>query len=431
MLHNSFFTKKALSSILLVIVCLTLYTYPKKTEAFVFIDPSNLVQNTISAIANPITSVATGITAGGTTGLLIKELVGDSLANIIAKQILRRITAQTVNWINSGFEGNPAFVTDPQRFFLGMADQTASQLFLGANSPLNQLCSPFKAEVRLALVKNYLSDRDPQQYQCTFEKIGANFENFTKDFSQGGWDAWFTMTQQYQNNPYGAYIEGQKTLSVQIQTQQGIKQRQLAEGKGFLSYERCRRDYVPPKTAPKCTKYADLTVGGGEPKCLVYEEADANGEVTQCPANEKETVTPGSVINEQLGKALGSSFAQLEAADEINEIVNALMIQLIEKTFSSVQGGLRGLSQSKNNQPSALQQLQNSVSSSSATTELNTAISNVPTQFQSAVTGGQPTSFVNLPTEEEIRQRVELEKQQFCLENPSACQTTTPSEPAP
>jgi hypothetical protein len=431
MLHNSFFNKKALSSILLFILCGTLYGYPKKTEAVWNTDWLNLVQNTVSAIGSVPTAVATGITAGGTTGLLIKETFGDGLANIIAKQILRRITAQTVNWINSGFEGNPAFVTDPQRFFLGMADQTASQLFLGANSPLNQLCSPFKAEVRLALVKNYLSDRDPQQYQCTFEKIGANFENFTKDFSQGGWDAWFTMTQQYQNNPYGAYIEGQKTLSVQIQTQQGIKQRQLAEGKGFLSYERCRRDYVPPKTAPKCTKYEPLTAGGGEPKCLVFEEADASGEVTQCPASEKEVVTPGSVINEQLGKALGSSFAQLEAADEINEIVNALMIQLIEKTFSSVQGGLRGLSQSKNNQPTALQALQNSASSSTVTSELNTVISNVPAQFQPAVTGGQATSFVNLPTEEEIRQRVELEKQQFCLENPTACQPTTPSEPAP
>lgn len=434
MLHNSFFTKKALSSIFLFIICITLYGYPKKTEALwgINTDWLNLVQNTISAVSSAPTAVATGITAGGTTGLLIKETFGDGFANIVAKQILRRITAQTVNWINSGFEGNPAFVTDPQRFFLGIADQTASQLFLGANSPLNQLCSPFRAEVRLALVKNYLADQNPQQYQCSFERIGANFQNFTRDFSQGGWDAWFTMTQQYQNNPYGAYIEGQKTLSLQIQTQQGTKQRQLAEGRGFLSYERCRRDYKPQKSITQCVKFEPLTVGGGEPKCLVYEEEDANGETTQCPASEKEVVTPGSVINEQLGKAMGSSFAQLEAADEINEIVNALMIQLIEKTFSSVQGGLRGLSQSKNNQPSALQELSNSVSQATLQAELNSATSNIPAQFRPAITGGQPTSFVDLPTEEEIRLQIEKERAQFCLDNPLSCQTETPpSEPTP
>lgn len=437
MLYNSFFTKKVLSSIFLCIICITLYGYPRKVGAFlgigdIVLDPGNLVQNTISAVSNPVTAASSAITAAGTGSLLIKELVGDTFANVVAKQILRRITAQTVNWINSGFEGNPAFVTDPQRFFLGIADQTASQLFLGANSPLNQLCSPFKAEVRLALVKNYLAEQNQQQYQCTFEKIGANFQNFTRDFSQGGWDAWFTMTQEYQNNPYGAYIEGKKTLSLQIQTQQGTKKTQLAEGRGFLSYERCRRDYVPPKVAPKCVKYEPLAVGGGEPKCLVLEKADENGEVAECPAEEMEVVTPGSVINEKLGQALGSPFAQLEAADEINEIVNALMIQLIEKTFSSVQGGLRGLSRSRNNQPSTLQELQNSVSATTLTNEMDNAVRAVPANFQPAVTGGNVIPFVDLPTEEEVRQRVELERQQFCLDNPSACQTESqPTEPAP
>lgn len=343
--------------LLVIMLCgtLGLLIYPKTTRAqWLVYDGAHHATN-IKGWLSMIPNTTSNVTK------TMKDMGFDAIGYIIAKTILSRITAQTVNWINSGFEGNPAFVADPQRFFVNMADQTASQFFIGANSPLNQLCSPFRAEVRLALVKNYLLDRDPNQYQCTFERIGANFQNFTRDFSQGGWAAWFTMTQQYQNNPYGAYIEGQKSLSLQIQTQRGIKEKQLNEGRGFLSYERCRRDYVPSKKAPRCIKTAPLVVGGGEPACLEFEKADANGEVLQCPAEEREVVTPGSVINEQLGRSLGSSYAQLEAADEINEVVNALMIQLIQKTFSSVQGGLRGLSQTRNNTPSPLQQLQNTV----------------------------------------------------------------------
>lgn len=428
MLWNSFFSKKILSSVFVLMFCFGLLAKPKAADAFlgfgdIVIDPTNLVQNTISAIANPVTAVATPISSVANTSVAVKELGLDTIANVIAKTILRKITTQTVNWINSGFDGNPAFITDPQRFFTNIADQTASQYFLSESSPLNQLCSPFKAEVRLALVKNYLYDNNPQ-FQCTFERIGANFESFTRDFSQGGWDAWLVMTQENQNNPYGSYFEGKKLLTASVQTQTGKYTKQIADGRGFLSYERCRRDYVPPPINRKCTKYAPLTVGGGEPECLRYEGVDVNGEILDCPASEKETVTPGSVINEKLGQALGSPFAQLEAADEINEIVNALMIQLIEKTFSSVQGGLRGLSQSSNNQPSLVQQLQNSVSTSTVNGELQNAISSVPAQFQSTITGGPVEPLTTLPTEAEVRAQVELDRQKFCAENPSVCPET-------
>lgn len=427
MLRHSFFSKKALSSLFVLVFCFGALVQPKQTQAqWVVTDPTNLVQNTISAIAEPVSAVSSVTSAIADTSLSVKELGLDAIGNAVAKMILRKITAQTVNWINSGFDGNPAFVTDPQRFFTNIADQTASQLFLGANSPLNQLCSPFKAEVRLALVKNYLYDND-QQFSCTFEKIGANFENFSRDFSQGGWDAWFVMTQQNQNNPYGSYMEGQKLLTASIQTQTGRYEKQLADGRGFLSYERCRRDYVPePNVANRqCVKYEPLTVGGGEPKCLAYETADPNGLGSDCPASEKEVVTPGSVINEQLTTALGSPFAQLEAADEINEIVNALMIQLIEKTFSSVQNGLRGLSRPNNGQPSALQQLQNSVSEAQLAGEIASSTSSVPNQFQPTLTGGTVQPIINLPTEAEVRLQVELELQAFCSQNPLNCPSTT------
>lgn len=422
---HSFFSKKALSSLFVLVFCFGVLVQPKNTYAIfglgdIVVDPPNLIQNTISAGVNPVTAASSVTSALANTAVSVKELGLDAIGNAVAKMILRKITAQTVNWINNGFDGNPAFVTDPQRFFTNIADQTASQIFLGANSPLNQLCSPFRAEIRLALVKNYLTDQDPQ-FQCTFSQIGANFENFTRDFSQGGWDAWFVMTQQSQNNPYGAYMEGEKLLTTSIQTQQTKYSKQLVDGRGFLSFERCRRDYVPPRTNPRCTKYEPLTVGGGEPKCIAYEEADASGEVLDCPASEKEVVTPGSVINEQLGRALGSTYAQLEAADEINEIVNALMIQLIEKTFSTVQGGLRSLSQGSANKPSTLTELQNTLSSSTLANEVRSASASVPSQFQPTLTGGSVAPIVPLPTEEEVRLKVEQELQAFCLQNPSAC----------
>lgn len=433
MSYPSFFSKKVLSSVLMMCLILPfgLLVNPKAANAqWVVWDPGNnatAVAGWLSIVPNTTANVVN----------TVKEQGLDAIGYIIAKAILSKLTASTVNWINTGFQGNPSFLTDPERFFGNIGDQVATQYLLGANSPLNQLCSPFKAEVRLALVKNHLQENTFQS-QCTFSAIGANFENFTKDFTQGGWDGWFTMTQQDQNNPYGAYLQAKQQLSVQIGSQQNKYQTQVANGNGFLSYERCRRDYVPPANVAnrQCIKYEPLVAGGGEPKCLAYETADPNGlGYDDCPASEKEVVTPGSVINEQLGKALGSSFAQLEAADELNEIVNALMVQLVNKTFSSIGNGLRGLSSSNStNTISPTQQLQNAVNASSSVLGLDTvvtttqalqgAVNTIPTEFQPGATSQTPDPAA---IQRAVDEETERFRQQYCAQNPANCPSSNPA----
>jgi hypothetical protein len=235
----------------------------------------------------------------------------DSIAHIVAQQAIQKLTAQTVNWINSGFKGNPAYITDPGQFFLDIADQEASRFL--SNSNMNALCAPFRAEVRLALTKSYLAERSPQNFSCTLTKVKENFEQFTEDFSQGGWDSWFEVTQNSQNNPYGAYLEAKNSLSTVIGTRQAKYVDQLSWGQGFLSYEVCDGTKA----------HNNVT---GEDEC-----------------SHTKTVTPGSVINDQLKQHLGTGVSSLVQADEINEIVSALFGQLINKVMGSV--GLLGASE--------------------------------------------------------------------------------------
>ena len=84
----------------------------------------------------------------------VKETLLDGVAWFAAKLIVQKLTAETVNWINSGFQGNPAFVTDPGQFFLDVGMMSYRESYQ-TNGFTNSLCSPFKIQVRLALVKNY------------------------------------------------------------------------------------------------------------------------------------------------------------------------------------------------------------------------------------------------------------------------------------
>ena len=259
----------------------------------------------------------------------VREYVVDPSFYALGTVALQKLTAQTVNWINSGFKGNPAYVTNPDQFFLDVGDETASY-YLSTNGVLNNLCSPFKAQVRLALVKNYLDD--DQNFYCTLGTLERNYEAFTNDFSQGGWDGWFNVTQNNRNNPYGAYLEAKNQLAVKVGSTQNKYQRQLQQGSGFLSFEKCVK-YAPPEfVGPTEGLPSRQTVpGSSEENCI-----------------KKETVTPGSVISSSLNKALGGSIDKIGAADEVGEIIGALLGQVINKAIS----GLRGLTKSGSGQSS-------------------------------------------------------------------------------
>ena len=145
----------------------------------------------------------------------LSKTMGNFVVKAGSQILIQRITSQTVNWINSGFQGNPAYVTDPNQFFLDTGDRIASE-FLSTNPQVNAICSPFRAQVRLALVKNYLSDNE--NFSCSLSTLKNDYNAFIQDFGKGGWTGWFEVTQNDQNNPYGSYLRAKDSLNLQIGT---------------------------------------------------------------------------------------------------------------------------------------------------------------------------------------------------------------------
>lgn len=219
----------------------------------------------------------------------------DGIAKIAMKAVIKKLTDDTVKWINSGANGSPMFVTDPGQYFTNVANGLADDFILGTNSPLNFLCTPFAQNIRISLATNYAT-RQSYNPQCTFTGIGG----FLKDgFNRGGWQDWFSLTQNSQNNPYESYLNAQVELDSRIASALKIKQDQLNWGSGFLSTEKC-----------------DEKTG----KCHI--------------------VTPGSVVGPQLNKVLGLGADDLTLARSFDDVVSALVGALSRKVFSNA--GLLG-----------------------------------------------------------------------------------------
>lgn len=262
-----------------------------------------------------------------------KECILDGLTVLLREALIATITDSIVQWINSGFEGAPAFVTDLRGFLGEVADNTALDFLEGTE--LGFLCSPFKVEVRLAIATSYqrtFKDR----ISCSLGDVGGNIEEFfAGNFSQGGgWRTWFKVHLERQNNPYGALAIAQAELEARITSRQNEELKLLEFGGGFFSKR-------------KCAQYQSIDVGE-----IGYPVINEDGSVSTAGSGPQssqvcvawgEILTPGAQINEQLAKTLGLPLEQLALADEIDEIISALMSQLTQQIFTSLDG-LRGLS---------------------------------------------------------------------------------------
>lgn len=262
----------------------------------------------------------------------------DRLASCAAKQVLHQMTADTITWINTGFKGGPAFLTNPKGFFLDVADQVTGMM-IDDSGPLKQLCSPWNIDIRLALAIDqslYNSDGfDRTRYQCTLSKIinngvknatinGASIEGFIKgDFSQGGWPAFIELTTVPANNRMGAYLMAKSDIYDIAAARKTAVKEDLARGQGFMSWEKCEEEPY--------TRGADLTSADG----LIDLQKNT---ILRCSVQ-----TPGSVIANALNVHTSSGVVQAELANDINSVVSALSTALINKMLST---GLASLNSS-------------------------------------------------------------------------------------
>lgn len=295
----------------------------------------------------------------------VKDYGLDAVAWAIVNKIIERMAKSTVTWINSGFKGSPAFISDPEKYFMDIGDKVAGQ-FIFTHPYISSLCSPIQNKVRITLTKNYIG-RDNDVWQCKLTEVGKNLDDFVNDFNNGGWDSFFTVSQSPGTSPLGAYLEAESELFRQLARKDDLKKQELNQGKGFLSWKDCAQWSTPTSDA---LSVADVQNQGqvgddGVPTqndgALSQAQLDAirdariaaDMEIADSPVVtdafvptclREQTNTPGSVISDQLNKTLGLGSDKLAVADEINEIVSALLNQLVGKIVGGMGKGLRSLS---------------------------------------------------------------------------------------
>ena len=287
-----------------------------------------------SATGAPVSDLGThqllAYISGQQTTQAARNAVGDGnkvltcLINVIAKTALQQITISVVNWINSGFNGQPSFVSNFQQFFTNVADLSAGQFIQG--SGLAFLCSPFKLQIKVAIAQSY-ANRGAQS--CSLTGIIKNITNFMNgSFTQGGWPGLLQFTTVPTNNPYGAFAYAQVGLAT-AQSNATTNAKNNISPTGFLS--------VTQQTCNLNTTFTNNS------NIVSGQNSQAAKLVCQQGCTCKVS-TPGSIIEGTLQNTLKSPIDQLGLASDIDQIISALTTQLVTKTLQS---GLGSLSQTQ------------------------------------------------------------------------------------
>jgi len=300
----------------------------------------------------------------------MKEQCFDGIAITLAKNQLTAMTRSTMNWVNSGFGGNPFFVQNMQNFTNNIEKNVIETGIDAMLAPEN--ASPYAtdfAKAKITSSKNILQGTssflgglqsdlsafmtDPSSYysdatlnkaavtQTALQRAQEANSRFENDFSVGGWDGYMALTQRDQNNPLGFNMTASQYFT-DTQTQQvTAKKEELSQNNGFLSQKTCVQ-YMT-----KATVQQGLDIENGMLPADTDKESYDDYVLRKYPKglpciNEKIT-TPGSIVKDKTTNYLNSPDRQLELAKTINDAINGLFSVLISKLQG---GGLTSLSDS-------------------------------------------------------------------------------------
>ena len=354
-----------------------------------------------------------------------------SVAIKLAKDQIVKITRSTLNWINTGLQGDSLFVQDAKALLnktgnsaisaeIGiLRDSKYSEMYpYGRSFASAQIDTARNIDDHLYTLQSTLFNAltiDDSAIDAA-NKAQYKLDTYSNDFSAGGWNGWLSLTQNPANNPLGFNMLASDQLAFQKEVaQQAVKDKLAANG-GILDATECA-EYGITKEGAAANTAAMKDLQSGDSNTTGSDElqsqlniaktnldlltngiplpdgtysgkvdqstpegkkqiSDAQQKVWDLEANIKDatskedaaykythdaktgnecskytTITPGSVIKDQVSRVLQSPMVQLEAAKTLDDGLGALMDGLLGKLQDA---GIKGINEMFNTDPNTV-----------------------------------------------------------------------------
>ncbi|MEI6660299.1 MAG: hypothetical protein WCK91_02655, partial [bacterium] len=153
----------------------------------------------------------------------------NGIAVALAKNQLEKMTRATLNWVGSGFNGDPLFVRNANSFMNNITNDILKKETDYFARPENAASYPYGKDFARGAINSSRSatnfDAATKQNLTDYLTPGSTPQSFAGDFSQGGGGGWLALTQNPQNNPLGfTQLESQNIADKQANAKNNTQQ---------------------------------------------------------------------------------------------------------------------------------------------------------------------------------------------------------------
>jgi hypothetical protein len=271
------------------------------------------------------------------------------IAITLAKNQLTAMTKYTMNWITTGFNGDPLYIRNVDSYIDSITTGILKKETDFFGKVDNAAYYPYGRDYARGQVNAYKANNSGydslKQDLTNYLTPGATPQSFGNDFSQGGWNGWLAFTQHSQNNPLGFTLKATDNLAKEQGKAVTNAQAEIARGGGVLDQKKCVL-YASKATPTRTTGSDSCGIKDSQGNCLGSPSSSSTSSNKQPECLKYETVTPGSVIKAKIDTYINSPERQIELAKTLNDALNSLFSSLINKFENQ---GLAGLSSKVNN----------------------------------------------------------------------------------
>ena len=233
-----------------------------------------------------------------------KERALASISGAMKQEVVQKVNKSTIDWVNNGFDGKPAYMTDPYSVLRTTTEKVVEDVVYGDYS-LKHISPDFELPLKFAINDYYFGQKPGE---LSYQPVST--VNKYEDDEVFSWSKFLDMGTNPANSLFSNYYNLIDDIDRVVGERGSNLQEEIDRGKGYLSLRQCEDGW----------------------------EYDGSSEA----AKHCKIVTPGYTIAEQVNKAISSDVDRVIFANEVDELMGVLVDGLLSKTLSS--GGLASIS---------------------------------------------------------------------------------------
>gem|GEM_PF-4928124 len=149
------------------------------------------------------------------------------------QEVLQKVSKSTIDWVNSGFDGRPAYMTDPYDVLRSTTERVVEDVIYG-NETLKFVASDFELPLKFA-INDYYFNKNPGE--LNYQPVSTLDES--DENAAFSWEGFVNSGLNPNNNLFSLYYNTIDSIDEVVAVRENNLKEEIERGKGYFSLREC------------------------------------------------------------------------------------------------------------------------------------------------------------------------------------------------